>query len=56
MILAIHEEGLVMKKWLILALAALLGGCVVVPIGERYHDHDRDYQNDWRDHSYRHYG
>jgi hypothetical protein len=53
----INEEGYAMKKWLILSLAvALLGGCIVVPVGERYHDNDRYYQNDLRNHDYRHYG
>jgi hypothetical protein len=52
-----EEEEAVMKRWMIVSmLVALVGGCVVVPVGERYRDHDRDYRYDYRNSDIRHYG
>ena len=53
----IRNEETVMKRWMIVSLlVALLGACVVVPVGERYRDGDRDYRHDYRNYDVRHYG
>jgi len=48
-----------MKRWMIVSLLlSLLASCVVVPVGERYHDRDRDnyYRHDYRNNDIKHYG
>ncbi len=52
-----YEEAVIMKRWMIVStLVALLGACVSAPVGERYHDGDRDYRHDYRNYDLRHYG
>lgn len=54
----IRQEEAVMKRWMFVSmLVALLGACVVVPVGERYHGGDHDYyRHDYRNNDVRHYG